>query len=141
MKLLLPMMSIPSRSSLLVFIPLFLMTACGLLPQSPYRQALPDTASEVLEHRSGGVDFTYLLRARVTETEFRAYVDELGLSPVKNAAWDDTGVIKPSKPHKDDPDWWSPIRSVDRAFQLHQDSDIITAKYENGLVYLSVVHL
>lgn len=117
------------------------LTGCWLLPQSPYRQALPESAAEILEHRSGTVDFTYLLRARITEDEFRTYVDELGLAPVNNAAWKDDGVVKPSQPHPDDPEWWSPIRPVDGVFQLRQDSDIISAKYEDGFIYLSVIHL
>ncbi len=125
-----------------ILVAIFLLClGCGLLPQSPYRQTLPETATDIQEHRNGVVDFTYLLRARITEVEFRRYTDDLGLTPVNNATWEDGGVVKPSRPHRDDPDWWSPLRSVDRVFQLRQDSDMISAKYENGFVYLSVVHL
>lgn len=124
------------RPSLIVLVAL-VGTACALLPESPYRQALPADATEIREHRSGGVDFTYLLRARLDEAGFRAYVAGLGLEPGPGPADREAAPA----PHPDDPDWWSPIRSGAGTHERRSDGDIIRAKYENGFLYLSVVHL
>ncbi|MBC8550961.1 MAG: hypothetical protein H8D23_15055 [Candidatus Brocadiales bacterium] len=66
---------------LIIFLFLFICVNCSILPQSPYRQVLPQTASDIKEYRSGVVDFTYLLRAKVTENEFSDYVKVFGLLP------------------------------------------------------------
>ena len=125
----------------LLAILLALAFGCDIIAKSPYRQALPDTASDIREHRGGVVDFTYLLRARITEEEFEDYVKRLGLV-LKSSGVLQAGInVGPRERHDDDPDWWSPIWSVDRVYGIRRDGDVISAKYEGGFVYLSVVHL
>ena len=81
---------------------------CDLLIQSPYRKGLPDTASDIREHRSGVVDFTYLLRARITEVEFEAYAKGLGIV-LKTSGVSQAGRnVGPRERHEDDPDLVEP---------------------------------
>ena len=114
---------------------------CDLLIQSPYRKGLPDTASDIREHRSGVVDFTYLLRVRITEEEFETYVKRLGLELKSNGGYQGGANAEPGERNEDDPDWWSPIWSVDRVYGIRRDGDVISAKWEGGFVYLSGIHL
>lgn len=117
------------------------MLGCVLLPQSPYRQALPITATDVKEYRSGTVDFEYLLRARMTEDEFRQYVHRLGLNPVHYPPSKFPNASKPKSLPQGRPDWWRPIHRAGIVYELRKKSDIISAKYEAGFLYLSVFHI
>ena len=114
---------------------------CDLLIQSPYRKGLPDTASDIREHRSGVVDFTYLLRVRITEEEFEDHVRRLGLILKSSGVLQAGKNVRARERHEGNPDWWSPIWSVDRVYGIRRDRDVISAKWEGGFVYLSVIHL
>ncbi len=129
---------------LTVFLLLFICVSCNILPQSPYRRALPKTASDIKEHRSGVVDFTYLLQARVTEDEFLDYVKFFGLLPDKLNEMSEKNRHLRMKRQKSDffPSWWSTIRSgIDIVFEKRDKSDIISAKYEEGFLFLHVTHI
>ena len=129
---------------LIVFLFLFVCVGCGILPQSPYRQALPQTASDIKEYRSGVVDFTYLLRAKVTGNEFSDYVKYFGLLPNKlNEISEKNRHLKRERQASDFfPSWWSTIRpGVDIVFGKRDKADIISAKYEEGFLFLHVTHI
>lgn len=129
---------------LIVFLFLFVCVGCGVLPQSPYRRALPRTASEIKEYRSGVVDFTYLLRAKITEDEFSDYVKLFGLLPDKLNEISEKNIHLKKETQKSDifPSWWSTIRpGVDIVFGKMDKGDIISAKYEEGFLFLHVTHI
>ncbi len=129
---------------LTVFLLLLICVSCNILPQSPYRQALPKTASDIKEYRSGVVDFTYLLRAKVTENEFSDYVRFFGLLPDKLNGISEKNRHLRTQRQKSDffPSWWSTIRpGIDIVFEKRDKSDIITTKYEEGFLFLHVTHI
>ncbi len=129
---------------LTVFLFLFICVSCNVLPQSPYRRSLPKTASDIKEYRSGVVDFTYLLQAKVTESEFSDYVKFFGLLPDKlNDMSEKNKHLKKERQTSDFfPPWWSTIRpGIDIVFEKRENSDIITAKYEEGFLFLHVTHI
>jgi len=69
------------------------------------------------------VDFTYLLRSKITQDEFEIYVKMLGLVLKSSRIQQGGENAAPRKPHKDDPDLWSPTWSVDRIYGIRKDVD------------------
>lgn len=129
---------------LIILLFLSICVSCSILPQSPYRQALPQTATDIKEHKSGVVDFTYLLRAKVTENEFSDYVKLFGLLPDKlNEMAEKNRHLKNERQKSDFfPSWWSTIRpGIDTVFEKRDGPDIISAKYEEGFLFLHVTHI
>ena len=91
-------------SGALLGVLLMVAPGCDLLVQSPYRKALPDTASDIREHRSGIVDFTYLLRAKITEDEFEAYAKRLWLELKSGGGYQSGASRRLGERNEDDPD-------------------------------------
>ena len=113
---------------ILIFFLFLFICACDILPQSPYKQALPQTASDIKEYKSGVVDFTYLLRAKVTENEFLAYVKFFDLLPDKQNEMSKKNKHLRIKKQKSDvfSSWWSLIRhGIDDVFEKKDKSNII----------------
>jgi len=116
-----------------------------LLFASPIRRALPWTAREVHEWQWNepgltGQDYTYLVKARISERQFDAYVDRLDLSPHSpDRDYEHSGFSPNWDPHlpgtDQSPVWWDPSASLDGTYVYDGGSWWIVAKWENGIVY------
>ncbi len=115
---------------------------CMFVAKIPPRAALPGTATEVNIFRSdyAGVtmDYFWLVKAKVTEDEFREYVATLGLVPYDGVQhlgewpryhWGGHGDCKGA--------WWDPTESMANTYHdsTMSGSACVLAKYENGYVY------
>ena len=111
-----------------------------------FRHKLPWSAQDVHEwHREDGFlpDYSYLLKAKITEAQFRRYITKFGLtshtasrqyseSPDPWLSWE----AAPSF----DGGWWNPSDSLEDTF-VWQGYDTWTfAKYEHGYLYLSSIN-
>lgn len=111
--------------------------------QWEFRRVLPRDAQDVHEFaQEFGLlpDYTYQLKAKISEEQFRRYVKRLGLTPhfpgrqfTDDPAW--------LSWERGDPDWWDPSGSLDGTY-VEQIGDTWTlAKRERGYLYLwSVCH-
>lgn len=113
--------------------------------QSSARRALPFSAEDIHEwEKDFGFlpDFTYHLKAKITEEQFHRYVEKLGLTPhpstreylqssVPWLSWESLpGSVG---------DWWDPSDSLDFTFVLHERDFWMFAKYEHGYLYLTAL--
>ncbi|MGB6041788.1 MAG: hypothetical protein WBF93_01410 [Pirellulales bacterium] len=102
------------------------------------RRSLPWGATEIHEHYSDSgfphYDFHRYLKARITETEFKAYAAKLNLSRIYST--EKHADLSPRWGSLDEP-WWTPPASLDGAYFDHIDGDdyFAMAKYDNGYVY------
>jgi len=111
--------------------------------QMPARRALPFGAEGIHEwYRSNGFlpDYSYQLKAKITEEQFRQYVSNLGLTPHTEARQYTQSPI-PWLSWRPQPgftgDWWDPSESLSSTF-VRQEGDCWTfAKYENGYLFLA----
>ena len=106
--------------------------------QWEFRRLLPGDAKDVHEliHENGLLpDYTYQLKAKISDEQFRKYVERLGLTPHFSG-----------RPYSDEqhwlnwqarePDWWDPSESLDGTY-VEQIGDTWTfAKHERGYLYL-----
>ncbi len=110
--------------------------------QWKFRRELPRGAEDVHEWiREDGFlpDYSYMLKAKLTEKQFREYVERLELtphSPMRHYTQDAQPWLRWDKGHDAETDWWDPSESLEDTF-VSQRGDIWTyAKYERGYLYL-----
>ncbi len=110
---------------------------------SPLCEALPPTAGEIQEWHwnEGGLtgqDYVYLLRAKITEQEFREYVDNLGWTPYM--ADREYGFVWGWYPHElhsdEEIEWWTPSEDSNGAYIHSEDARMRYAKWEDGYIYV-----
>jgi hypothetical protein len=107
----------------------------------PFRKALPWSAKDVHEwYMTDGLlpDYSYQLKARVTEEQFRRYIARFGLTPHTSTrnysdltpclSWD-------SAPEFED-GWWDPSDSLDSTYVRQVYHTWTFAKFERGYLYL-----
>ena len=106
------------------------------------RKALPRTAEDVHEWawEDGFLpDYSYMLKARISEQEFKEYVEYFGLTPHSpdrqyseddhNLSWRPCGLF--------DEDWWDVSDTLDaNTFVSEGQTTWTYAKYENGYIYV-----
>jgi hypothetical protein len=113
-----------------------------LLTHTEYVLALPDGAGDVREfHWADGVapDFEYLLRAKIDEADFTAYVEDLGKLELHTASReyeDDAAWLDWSAPARFDGGWWDPGPGLDRTYVFQSKELWELVKYENGFLYV-----
>jgi hypothetical protein len=105
-----------------------------------WRQNLPATATDVHEWSwADGFlpDYSYLLKARVTETEFTQFVALLGLTPHTPARQysEESHWLSWRAAPGFDGDWWDASDSLDSTFVREGQDTWSFAKYENGYLY------
>jgi hypothetical protein len=96
----------------------------------PYRKALPLSASEVNEYvwTDGFLpDFSYYLRARITEEQFLNYVARFKL------AIDGKRELF-AGPHE--VPWWSPSSGAHEVYELENGDWSMEAIYDNGIMWV-----
>ncbi len=115
---------------------------CSGAGQWGFRRALPPSAQDVHEwfqEDSFLPDYTYMLKARITEQEFRNYVDRFQLTPHTPArvySQDTEPWLRWHPARSETEAWWDPGESLSETF-VRQEGDTWTfAKYENGYLYL-----
>jgi hypothetical protein len=106
----------------------------------PLRRALPPTAQDVHEWswEEGGLtgqDYAYCLKAKITRSEFDAYVKKFNLtSYIPNQQY--SNGFYPSWRCKDEIDWWTPSDDTSSTYVYDGGSVWTYAKYENGYVFV-----
>jgi len=106
-----------------------------------WKSELPSTATEIQE--SGWVegflpDYSYILRARISDTEFADFCSRLKLTPHSETRTysDDTHWLSwTALPNVDGGDWWIPTESLERTFVRQDGSSWSFAKHEDGYLY------
>ncbi len=108
------------------------------------RRALPSSAEDIHEwEQDFGFlpDFTYHLKAKITEEHFHHYVDKFGLTPhtstrqyTQSADWLSWESLPGSVG-----DWWNPSNSLEFTFVRQEDDFWMFAKYEHGYLYLTAL--
>ena len=122
------------RDRLLAALVILVLAWESVAPRWP-RSRLPSSATEIHEHDTSGfiaiqIDFYYLLTAKITESEFEAFVDDIGF--VKSESnrevewWPNMNGFK----------WWTPNKSSAELYVSTSGwQPNAIAKYENGKVY------
>ena len=105
-----------------------------------WRRHLPASATEIQEWAwADGFlpDFTYLLKARVSDSEFLEFVASLGLAPhtperkySESAHW-----LSWSPPPGFDGKWWDASGALSSTFVDEGHDTWMFAKHENGFLY------
>jgi hypothetical protein len=110
-----------------------------------FRKALPWSAREIHEcYMTEPLlpDYSYQLKARITEHEFRDYIARFKLTPHTSSrtyseeaiwlSWNEVPGFERG--------WWDPSDSLDSTFVWEGNDTWIFAKYENGHLYLGSVN-
>jgi hypothetical protein len=137
------------KLTLIVFLFLFagVCFGCWALARSfstsPLRRKLPPTAQQVQEWRWSeegplGQDYSYALKARITEEEFLAYVHELDMAPYSVEKGYGYGFVLTWRPPGMPPEleWWDPSDSYETTYIYDGRSWWTYAKWENGFIYV-----
>jgi hypothetical protein len=102
------------------------------LSTSPLRRALPSSASEVVDRYSDvRPDYTYYLKARMSEADFRRYCDTLGAKPCVAGGKDLDNTIPLS--------YWSVSPSTDNAFVVQSGRVTTYLKRDKDCVYVKSI--
>jgi hypothetical protein len=109
----------------------------------PQRKALPSTAEDIqewswIEPGPLSQDYSYLLRAKISEEEFAVYVNERGLEPYIQPAEDSSDFFiswHPFNSRITHLEWWNPTDSFENTYIISSDSWWEYAKYENGYIF------
>lgn len=134
-------------SNLTVFL---LVCATWFIWQRPdlwqFRHQLPWGAQDVHEwyqEDSFLPDYSYLLKAKITEDQFRSYIGKFGLTIHS----ENRKYSEPSDPWLNwtdwsgrKNDWWNPSSSIENTFVAEGGDTWTFAKYEQGYLYLSSVN-
>jgi hypothetical protein len=108
-----------------------------------FRRELPWRAQDVKEwHQSDGFlpDYSYQLKAKITEEQFHRYIAKFELTP-----------HTPTRKYSDSPEawltwhrapgfsgaWWDPSDSLEHTFVWQGNDTWTFAKYERGYLYLA----
>jgi hypothetical protein len=108
----------------------------------PFRRALPWSAHQVHEWYWTDTlipDYSYQLKAKITEEEFRRYVTRFGLTPhTTNRRYsDDLILLRWDSASGSGREWWDPSESLDSTFVKQDRYTWTFAKYEHGYLFLS----
>ncbi len=113
----------------------------GRMTQWGFRRALPSNAEDVHEWiREDGFlpDYSYKLKAKISDEDFHRYIDRLKLTP--NAAGrqysQDAEAWLRWQPDPAAPEWWNPSESLAETFVRHSGDNWTYAKRERGYLYL-----
>ena len=113
-------------------------------PMPPsWRDSLPATATDVHEWAWAEPflpdDYSYRLKARLTEPEFQQLMTKLNLTPhtPDRKYSEESNWLSYSRDPRCKEDWWDASSSIDGSF-VQQDRRTWTfAKYENGFLYFA----
>lgn len=105
-------------------------------------RALPDSASDVHEYYwDDGFtgDFVRVLKARMPESDFPAFVNNLGLIDKYDPAVHGSGRVSFSAMCGED--WWNPPESLDNAYIEYRPGDdyYVVVKYHEGYAYFTAL--
>ena len=112
---------------------------CYYLFTWEFRKALPWSARDVREYYETDSflpDYSYQLKARITEQQFHEYIAKFHLTlhtPTRTYS-DDTLWL--SWRHVRNCDWWDPSDSLESTFVWQGNDTWIFAKYERGHLYV-----
>jgi hypothetical protein len=110
-----------------------------------FRKELPWSAHDVHEWYMSDTllpDYSYQLKAQVTEDQFRRYITRFGLTPhTPTRSYSDSAIwLSWNRAPGFEGGWWDPSASLDSTF-VWQGYDTWTfAKFENGYLYLASVN-
>jgi hypothetical protein len=106
--------------------------------QWEFRRLLPGDAQDVHEliHEYGFLpDYTYQLKAKISDEQFRQYVERLGLTPhFAGRQYSDVPAWLNWK--EGEADWWDPSESLDATYVEQIGETWTFAKHERGYLYL-----
>ena len=111
--------------------------------QWAFRRALPWSASDVHEWIWSETllpDYSYHLKARVTEEEFGRYTARFGLTPhAETRQYSEAAPLWLSwrTPDNFKGDWWTPSETLNGTFVANEGRTWTFAKYEHGYLYLA----
>ncbi|MEP4076220.1 hypothetical protein [Haloferula sp.] len=110
---------------------------------SPGRQALPSSAAnieEALAHHFVGGDFTRLLKADLTESDFSGYAKSLGLTERFDPEVHQHIEPTLNRTIGDAPAWWNPPEVDSTTFFDYEDGEdyLRVLRYRGGSVFLLV---
>jgi hypothetical protein len=110
-----------------------------------FRKELPWSAHDVHEYYVSDTllpDYSYQLKAQVTEDQFRRYIAKFGLTPhTPTRTYSDSTIwLRWDGVRGAERGWWDPSDSLDSTF-VWQGYDTWTfAKYEHGYLYLASIN-
>lgn len=130
-----------NASALLLALYLVGLGLCHYLFTWGFRQALPWSARDVHEAYwtdSLLPDYTYQLKARITEQQFREYISKFHLTPhtPTRTYSDDSPCLSWGNVQVSKADWWDPSKSLESTFVWQGGHTWTFAKYERGYLYL-----
>lgn len=100
-----------------------------------YRKALPWSATDISEHAwtEGFLpDYSYWMRAKISETQFEAYVAKYALQQSK-----DDSYSWQSDEHK--PSWFKSQSIEDKLFKAEDGRWFMCAFYDSGFIYVTAM--
>jgi hypothetical protein len=107
----------------------------------PFRKALPWSAQDIHEWCVAETllpDYSYQLKARISEQQFRDYIARFGLTPhTPSRAYSDPISLTWDPAPELERDWWDPSESLDATFVRQGNRTWTLAKYEHGFLYLA----
>lgn len=102
----------------------------------PFHRALPWGATQVREETwtEGFLpDYTYTLKARISEDEFRSYVEALELTPYVAE-----GGVEGGASDVGGPEWWDPPPCAEGTTYVYsRGTEQLVARYGDGWLYVS----
>jgi hypothetical protein len=104
-----------------------------------FRRELPWTAGDIHEDYETDAllpDYSYQLKARITEAEFQVYIAKFKLTPhtpTRHYA-ESFDALLGWWQHTND--WWDPSTSLSNTFVWQRGTEWTFAKYEHGYLYL-----
>ena len=105
-----------------------------------WRRYLPRTATDIHEWAwADGFlpDYSYLLKARITDGEFQTFVTQLGLTPhtADRNYSDDSHWLSWQRAPGFNENWWDASPALDSTYVWQGKDTWAFAKYENGFLY------
>jgi len=110
-----------------------------------WKGRLPKDATDVREFsRADGFlpDYAYMLRARVSESGFKAFVEKLGLTPHSEDREysEETGWLNWSAAARFEEDWWNATDTLDGTYVKEGNDTWSYAKHEGGMLYFKSIN-
>jgi hypothetical protein len=106
-----------------------------------WKSELPATATEIMESgfAEGFIpDYSYILRAKISESEFTEFCSRLKLTPHSETRVypdEENWLSWSSPPMVDADDWWIPTESLEKTFVRQDGHTWSFAKHEEGYLY------
>jgi hypothetical protein len=106
-----------------------------------FRKKLPWSATDIHEIYWTDFplpDYSYNLKAKISESQFLKYISKFGLSPhtTDRQYSDDVIWLNWDAPPDNKGSWWNPTDSLTNTFVWQGNDTWIFAKYEHGYLYL-----